>query len=933
MSRKSPHLQVIAGALDEAHATADATVFRIVALSELSSADQGLIKRLVKKVAPKAGLLGVMYGMQPWDIRPVLLAAGEKQPSVVRIVGAGSADRQLEDRISDILNRVKGHRDLNSVILDYGIFENRVWYRRKLVDFTLDRVLKEAPRIKLSQAELLSRNLVRQLGNWHAAGLVHGHICPSNVAVLAKGDVTFLDTGVAANVVQCGGRDSGANLDSNSFAPEILSNRAILFSTDLYGLGVVLKAIFAAVGKRGEGSPLSNEETSRLNRYQQICGSLLNAEVRRRPRFEKIEQLFLNSSGIVHKEKAKVREEKGGTQSIPRGKIVTRGGLKPKKQKQNSIAETATESSENQAESALLNEDTEVQPTKPSEKPDLLLQEENNDQSIGLKQEEAANEIFDEVDNPEPKVDRASAESPERIHTVKSQTTSISGSEVDEYQENTGDNYSNFKPDNVSEVKASHSFDHLGQLILKASVILIFVACIYMGFERFRGGEEPVSKSHLSDAQLSEYWNGRQVSLMEKVVSVAIFGKAESREYAETLIVGSALRGEPLPPEIKVPFLRVVFDSRWERQITREERVFALSLALSSFLNRQEISAIKIPEKLHPGLLLAMLSTNTGSRFLAGRSINGLFGLPPGLSKGFMVLAQDPRVRFLENPEVHYLAKLSVRGLQHGGFKAAEDLLNFLSVNTLLRLKAVAWVLSDREHEAHAFLSIVLEHPNLRPAHKVFAWAKLFELNKWPYDSVGKMFILSGIVPGEEISAKNMLSIFAHPDPAFRAFALEQALNTVTFKHSGSVSLLQFLRKEPDLLNGKQTMRLGDILSHPATVKEGVVIRWLESEPPLKIVAMLLEATASEKQATRVDFLFAQYLENNGWKGTLDELEILSRHIDSFTRIFAYNKLMQFEPKPRVLSILRNAYQHETNSEFRQLLEENIHKLSTDISE
>ena len=126
MARNKPQLKVITGSPEETAAEA-ASEFRIAALGELSSAERGLVERVVSQICPKAGILGVVVKDSPWDLRPVVVLPSEDSPSLLRFLGPDvTLAIPIQNRVTDHIKRISSYSDLASQFRESGIFEGQI---------------------------------------------------------------------------------------------------------------------------------------------------------------------------------------------------------------------------------------------------------------------------------------------------------------------------------------------------------------------------------------------------------------------------------------------------------------------------------------------------------------------------------------------------------------------------------------------------------------------------------------------------------------------------------------------------------------------------------------------------------------------------------------------------------------------------------------
>ena len=246
--------------------------------------------------------VNVMLGAERWDVRPLILKG--KQVCICRV------SRELTEPESKALAaELHGFSVINSCPGEVlrGSGATRFFFIRPYATATLSDQM-EAGEIRSGQHNHgLVEKLFALLREMHSCNLIHGHICPSNLAT-TNGSLVLLDPLIGAiNGTQ-----------GESLAPELSPGQEVPGSADLFGLGITLQALL--------GSSMSAEQ-------QQITKRLLLPSPRQRPSLEQAEEAFLaavGSSTPRHKKtdrfiKRASQVPTASGSSIEEGKTETRG--------------------------------------------------------------------------------------------------------------------------------------------------------------------------------------------------------------------------------------------------------------------------------------------------------------------------------------------------------------------------------------------------------------------------------------------------------------------------------------------------------------------------------------------------------------------------------------------------------------------------------
>ncbi len=868
--------------------------FTIIALNELSQAEQEKIRRLSSQIAPGAAVIGVMQAWRSWDVRPVVMLSGEKSPSVIRFLGPEvTLSVTMSARIQDLYERLTRHTKITSEILGWGVLEGQLWYRREIVDMTLAEIVKGIQPSHFSDVITLAKGLVTELRSWQELGLTHGHLTPQNIRVSQNGKVSFLDSGTALAIVQAANwlqmESFPEGYDRASFAPESITSESLILSTDIYGLGLIFGEMFDALEKQFRIQP-SNQQNIRnrphlLTSIQSLRRKMLDSDPKRRPQLDEVSRLLDESvptySVAVKPQPAEEKAETTLRERVSPADFVDAEPIRGKKvllpASQSNAAERIDFEPPAVPASAPIR--SEITPEVRERTPTIHFPEEANP-------------------NPTPRIVEITKDEPREPN-------------FESGKQSTGKNQN------------LNSFFFWG----------LVIAALALGY-RFLPWQDYLSGSIVyKNEDLHFAWHSGIPSRM-KIVAQAAVNPAEPNAYAENLIVESAMKGEELGDEINVGLIRVAFDKRWELELKPEDRRTALVIALGALLQEStpsDLPALEEPSRLHPGVILALTATGgeQASKSLLSRiSAKRLTELPAPFKSAFRMLLQGSAELVCSDDAVRAVARMGTRGIDDPA-----QVMTLLQEDTERRLRALTVLFAEDDAQSKRLLAVLLEHPNFQLEYPALRWAraKAVKLLEWnELEGHDQLFLLAGLPPSKPVSMKDHLGkLFLHPSPAVRKAAAEQAVNGANFPHPGAFKALQLIVANPELLLPAQTYRLAEILAKYETVDANTIRQWLDSAPPREIVESLLVATSEKETATRLDLELSMYLRRGTWQPDLTTLEKLSHHPEDSTRWFAYSRLFEITDKKVSLKILTGALKRERKPEFREQLQANIDYLKT----
>ena len=444
--------------------------------------------------------------------------------------------------------------------------------------------------------------------------------------------------------------------------------------------------------------------------------------------------------------------------------------------------------------------------------------------------------------------------------------------------------------------------------------LMMVIGLFFFGVYWWQSTDETVIYSH---AELEQFWMSGRPTMMIPVALQAIDAD-DPDPFAENLIVSSALRGEELPGSVEDSLIRIAFDSRWESELRPEDRRFALTFALAELLKDRTPKDLPELDTVHPGVLLGItaLAGKDFTPILSAVPAAILAELPPPLGMAFTELLRNNKKLFCGDEGVRGLARFASLGVY-----GSEPLVEYLSRDTITRVRAISLLFSHDERGAQRVLDILLNHPNIVIEHPLIEWAQAFELLSWDeLDSSDKLLVLGGFPPSTAIEAENVGKLVAHPVGSLRGLALKKSLEEIRFQHPAAFPVLTALSEDPDLLTAHQTVQLAKFLENPHKSRSQDVQKWLASGVPVKLAEMLLLATSGKQKATSLDIDLSLFLRQNGWNPSVPQLEKLIRHPVGHARLFAYTQLFEMHEKKTALRLLEQAAAHETNENYSKQL-------------
>ncbi len=481
-------------------------------------------------------------------------------------------------------------------------------------------------------------------------------------------------------------------------------------------------------------------------------------------------------------------------------------------------------------------------------------------------------------------------------------------------------------------VHDAHKGSNLFFWLIAAGVMML----AFIFYQRSSSTEpeiEVVSPTGYSELQLSEFWRSGLHSKMKEVARVAVDPKSSQNEFALSVIVGSARTGSVNDAGFNAELLRIAFDPRWEKDLSMEDRRTVVALATGPLMGGELHNNPQSIHSFHAAVILALVASGGDgyANILKGFPIDRLYELPAPVSAAFRLLGQDEAISNAYHPAVRTLGRLATRGVLPG-FENTEELHEFISRDSELRVRALALLYSSDSARASRALNAILGHVSLRPTGDNISWAIAHKLSgsDWRRLSpVNRLMVLSGALPEIEFSTSQIQSLLLHPFSEVRAQAIGLALDKYSWKHRGAIPVLKAVRKHSSSLSALQTAQLVAMVSDPDRISDSIVKSWLATKPPRSIVKELLLSSVNAEKSNKLDVYFSRYLEKDGWQPRSKELRQLVLHPSRVVRMRAYDQTFKMDNAEVAMDILRTAKSEETDLGFIDDLTEKIEFLAT----
>ena len=414
----------------------------------------------------------------------------------------------------------------------------------------------------------------------------------------------------------------------------------------------------------------------------------------------------------------------------------------------------------------------------------------------------------------------------------------------------------------------------------------------------------------------------RMLEVAERAVSSQP-DQAATRKIAESVIVASVRAGDIPLTGANSTLIRTAFNEAWELELTADDRRAALALGLGGLLKGKFPTDLKPLDSLHPGVLLALVSTINDSEsareHLSDIPAAILTRLPAPYGIAFRKLIQEQPDITCGNQAVELLARIGVRG------PTQDDLSKYLVENSEDRAQALAMITSRSSELSEKTLNILLSQPQLLSS---IPWARAFKINEWvEVPASQKLLIAVGMIPSVSLSADRLGKLLGHPSPVIRGYAAGQLKELVHFEHPGAVVVLEKIRLNGAITTPEQLVGLARILAMKAPYDLQFLNRWMQLNPDPTIMSALLIATSKNKSASALDTALVAALQKSSWSADIEELRRLSQHPDRNARLYAFGQIYKLNDREVARDLLEFALGDEKDEQCRTSLTEMLNAL------
>ncbi len=239
---------------------------KLLSPDELSDDQRSVLDSYRTSLPEGVVCVNVVLGAESWDVRPLILRG--KQVCICR-----TSQELPEAQCKALAAELQGFSVIRScpgeVLRASGA--KRFFLIRPYVTSTLSDQMDSGEIQSGQHNQWLVEKLFALLREMQSCSLIHGHICPSNLA-MTNGSLVLLDPLMGAI----------NNTQGSLLAPELSPGQEVPWSADLFGLGVTLQALL--------GGSMSAEQ-------EQITRRLLLPSARQRPSLEQAQEAFLVAGG------------------------------------------------------------------------------------------------------------------------------------------------------------------------------------------------------------------------------------------------------------------------------------------------------------------------------------------------------------------------------------------------------------------------------------------------------------------------------------------------------------------------------------------------------------------------------------------------------------------------------------------------------------
>jgi hypothetical protein len=408
-------------------------------------------------------------------------------------------------------------------------------------------------------------------------------------------------------------------------------------------------------------------------------------------------------------------------------------------------------------------------------------------------------------------------------------------------------------------------------------------------------------------------WSSAQPSLQRQVGEAAARGDLDAQ-----LIITRDIQAGNKPENVRGKIIQRGFDPRWEADLTATDRSQLMTLALSPLL-KPDPRSLRSLERLHPAVSLALLADlkpTVSVPALNDLPVTHLTTLSDPIGATLLKYERLVPGSTFGDPHARALAHLLGGGTDPDAFsqylewKDSNQSTSPKDLPALLILLPV--VLSDPALAEQAFTALsALQGSPITDAARWFLTDDLAGWSKIPKASL--LLLIVGQAPREPLSFEQHCDLLQFPIPPTRQRARDRLLQQ--YSAEADKQTVQFVVANADRFTRLQVISLFTFLSLPRQKAESLVSHWFSGNPDPALVVQLLLARRSLTTSDPVAFGAAQYLKNQPWEPTTEELAQLSTHPEVLIRALVLSKLDPEVPAAR--AILEAIAKVEPNPKIR----------------
>lgn len=413
---------------------------------------------------------------------------------------------------------------------------------------------------------------------------------------------------------------------------------------------------------------------------------------------------------------------------------------------------------------------------------------------------------------------------------------------------------------------------------------LIFAAML-ISFAFLNYLRPAVEDSGYENASYADLWHSHQPSMMQVTARAAI---EENDRLAQALIIKDVLNGGR-PERINTEVIKIVFDPRWEAELSDNDRKIALVLGTAGIFSN---NLPKLPplETAHPIVLLAIAGTmpvDVAVKDLNSIPVSRMIELPLPFKTAFVDFSKFFKIS-INNRSARALSHIVLGDINERiveqFFREAKS-----EVDLFKGLRSIAGVLHQYENLDHHLYSVMLSRSKVfAQAYRWFDEEQFAEWHKVPRSQ--RIAIVAGAELPEKLSFVQYADLLKHPNPGTTKKAVAR-LNAEFFKDGNMAAISNFMSSEANKLTRYQTISLLAAFPLKGKAADDFYSKWFQTEPDIDSVLGVLLIRSNAERNDMFNFRAAQYLTDKSWTITEEKLKKLVIHPESLARALAYAKL------------------------------------------